>query len=396
MHIKQTPDDFRVEERIDIAPGGAGDYALYRLEKRGWTTPDALAALRRRWRIDAWRLAYGGLKDRHAHTVQYFSILKGPQRQFTQDAIHAAYLGQLSHPFHSEHIVANRFDITLRDASADAARLALAALDEVRRDGVPNYFDDQRFGSVADGGPFMARAMVLGDAEGALKLALTGAYRFDRHAQKQEKALLRQHWGDWPRLKELLPRCHARSLVDYLCTHPEDFRGAVSRLRPELRGLYLSAYQSHLWNRMLARCLQAHLPAEQLLQVPLRLGPVPMHRNLTEGQRVELGALQLPLHSPRAQFEENDPRKPFFDSVLADDGITQEQLRLKGFRDLFFSRGERRALCMPAELTAETAVDELHPGRQKLTLHFELPRGSYATLIVKRIQHAAKQSFYAE
>ena len=32
-----------------------------------------------------------------------------------------------------------------------------------------------------------------------------------------------------------------------------------------------------------------------------------------------------------------------------------------------------------------TAADELHPGRRKLVLSFDLPRGSYATLIVKRI-----------
>jgi tRNA pseudouridine13 synthase len=385
MHIKQSPDDFRVEERTDVEPGATGDYALYRLEKRGWTTPDALAAVRRRWHIDARRLSYGGLKDRHAHTIQLLSILRGPRRRFTQNGIALTYLGQVTHPFRSENIIANRFDVTLRDATASEVAVAMAALEEVRCDGVPNYFDDQRFGSVAEGGPFMARALVLGDAEGALKLALTAPYRFDRAPQKREKNLLRQSWGDWLRLKELLPRCHARSLVDYLCVHPGDFRGAVAGLRPELRGLYLSAYQSHLWNRMLARWLEAHCQPAQLVQVPLRLGPVPMHRGLTEMQRQQLAKLSLPLHSPRAQFEEGDPRKPFFDGVLVDEGVTLDELRLKGFREMFFSKGERQVLCMAADLHAESAGDERHSGRQKLTLHFELPRGSYATLIVKRI-----------
>jgi tRNA pseudouridine13 synthase len=272
MHIKQSPDDFRVEELTDVQPGTQGDYALYSLQKSGWTTPDALAAVRRRWRIDVRRLSYGGLKDRHANTTQFVTILRGPARRFTQDRIALAYLGQLPHPFRSEYIRANRFAIALRDATVDDVATATAAIAEVHQCGVPNYFDDQRFGSVADGGPFMARALVAGDAEGALKIALTAPYRFDRAAQKQEKALLRQHWGDWPRLKELLPRSHARSLVDYLRVHPDDFRGAVERLRPELRGLYLSAYQSHLWNRMLARWLEANLRPDQLIPVRLRLG----------------------------------------------------------------------------------------------------------------------------
>jgi tRNA pseudouridine13 synthase len=385
MNAKQSPEDFRVEERCGVTPSSDGDYAMYRLEKRGWTTPDALAAVRRRWRIDPWRLSYGGLKDRHATTVQYITILRGPQRRFTQEGVALTYLGQLPHPFLSEHIVGNRFVIALRDATAEQIESAYAALDEVRRFGVPNYFDDQRFGSVSDGGPFMARALVLGDAEAALKIALTAPYRFDRTDAKREKSLLRQHWGSWARLKQLLPPSHARSLVDFLGGHPDDFLGAIARLRPDLRGLYLSAYQSHLWNRMLAGWLQAHIRAGQLVDVPMRPGPLPMFRCLTEAEQAQLAALELPLHSHRIRLEDTDPRKPFFDAVLAEEGLTQEQFKLKGPRELFFSKGERHALCLPVELAAEATVDETHPGRQKLTLNFDLPRGSYATLIVKRI-----------
>jgi tRNA pseudouridine13 synthase len=385
MHIKQVPDDFRVEERIGVVPGTEGDYALYRLEKRGWTTPDVLTAIRRRWRLEPWRLSYGGLKDRHAHTLQYITILRGPQRRFTQDRVTLTYLGQLPHAFRSEHIVANRFAVTLRDAANGEIAVAMRELEIVKQLGVPNYFDDQRFGSVADGGSFMARSLLLGDAESALRIALTAPYRFDRAAQKQEKSLLTRHWGDWALLKDRLSRSHARSLIDYLRMHPADFRGAVVRLRPELRGLYLSAYQSHLWNRMLARWLETKLEREQIFQVPLRLGAVPMHRVLTESQRALLAGLHLPLHSPRTVLATDDPRKPFFDVVLAEEGLTQEQLKLRGLRDMFFSKGERVALCMPGDLSAEPAPDETHAGRQKLMLHFELQRGSYATLIIKRI-----------
>jgi tRNA pseudouridine13 synthase len=386
MHIKQSPDDFRVEERTAVPPGRDGDYALYRLEKRGWTTPDALQAVGRRWRIEPRRFSFGGLKDRHAHTVQHITILRGPQRQLTHTGFGLTYLGQLPHPFRSEHITANRFAITLRKMTAAEVEAAVAALDEVRRFGVPNYFDDQRFGSVSGGGPFMARSLVRGDYEAALKEALTAPYPFDRSAQKNEKALLREHWGDWDRVGQKLSRGHAHTLVGYLRLHPRDFRGAVARLQPELRGLYLSAYQSHLWNRMLAHWLQANLHPDQVIMVRLRLGPVPMNRSLSESQQAALGALELPLHSGRIHLEDADPRRPFYDRVLEEEGITSEQLKLRGFRGLFFSKGERRALCVASAVGAQAGEDECHPGRRKLTLRFELPRGSYATLVVKRIQ----------
>jgi tRNA pseudouridine13 synthase len=384
MKLKQQPEDFRVEELTDVRVG-QGNFAFYRLEKKGWTTPDALQAVRRRWKITHQRLSYGGLKDRHAHTIQFFTILRGPQRRLTHHDVHVEYIGQVSRPYTSRDIRANRFEIAVRDLRPDDIRLAEDMLREVAAQGVPNYFDDQRFGSAADPEKFVARAIIQGDYERALRLALAEAYEHDRAAARKEKAILRNCWGDWARCKEQLPRGHARSLADYLAHHPDDYKGAVLRLRPELRGLYLSAYQSFLWNRMLARWLHDHCPAEQLVSVRLRLGSVPMHRHLDADSFQALQPLSLPLPNARHPFEADDPRAELMDAILHEDGLQREQLKLKGFRDLFFSKGERAALCMPAELRWRRGTDEKNPGRQKLTLDFELPRGAYATLVVKRM-----------
>ena len=83
MKLKQQPEDFRVEELTDAVAGETGDFAFYRLDKTGWTAPDALAAIRRRWQIDFRRLSYGGLKDRHAVTSQFLTIFRGPQRNLS-------------------------------------------------------------------------------------------------------------------------------------------------------------------------------------------------------------------------------------------------------------------------------------------------------------------------
>jgi tRNA pseudouridine13 synthase len=386
MKLKQQPDDFQVEELTDVVSAGAGAFALYRLEKAGWSTPDALAAVRRRWRIDLRRLSYGGLKDRHARTVQYLTIHHGPRRDLSHHTIRLRYLGQVGAAYTSADIRANRFRITLRclapgDRGGIEARLA-----EVAGQGVPNYFDDQRFGSVAGpGGAFIARHLVLGQFEEALRLALAGPYEFDRAAQKKEKETLGRHWGDWQRLKDELPRGHARSLVDYLRVHPADFRGAVVRLRPELRGLYLSAYQSYLWNRVLARWLTNRARPDQLRLLPLRLGTVPFHHDLDDATLAALRGLQLPLPTARWKPAADDPRLPLVEAVLAEEGLTLREMQVRGVRELFFSRGERAGLCRPADLRHEWGDDERHAGRLRLILSFDLPRGSYATLVVKGI-----------
>jgi tRNA pseudouridine13 synthase len=383
--LKQQPDDFQVDELTDVRPGAEGAFALYRLEKRGWSTPDALAALRRRWKVHPERIAYGGLKDRHALTSQHLTIRNGPRRNLTHEGVRVTYLGQIPAPFTSADIAANRFRITLRAMSPEACASAAAALDEVRHHGCPNYFDDQRFGSVVSGGEFIGRLMVRGDFEGALRLALAAPYEFDRAEQKREKAILTAHWGDWAACREKLPRGHARSLADYLVHHPGDYRGAVARLRPELRGLYLSAYQSHLWNRMLAWTLRRLCRPEQLTPVALRLGEVPFFQNLDDEQQARLHALTLPLPSARLHLEPDDPSAEVVQAVMAEEGLQLRDLRVKGIRELFFSKGERAAVLVPSAVSSETADDERNAGRKKLVLRFELPRGCYATLIVKRV-----------
>src|SRR5438552_3952756 len=130
--IKQRPDDFQVEELTDLAPGADGVFGFYRLEKTGWTTPDALAAIRRRWKLELRRLAYGGLKDRHAHTIQYLTIFHGPRRNLTHQGIQVSWLGQVTEPYASHHIRANRFQLVLRRLKEADVATATIALEEIR------------------------------------------------------------------------------------------------------------------------------------------------------------------------------------------------------------------------------------------------------------------------
>ena len=384
MKLKRLPEDFQVEELTGVTPTEDGPYALYRLEKEGWTTPDALDAVRRRWNVEWRRVSYGGLKDRHAQTVQHFTIFRGPARNLTHQRIRVQYLGRATTPFTSAEVRANRFRLTLRDLNDAQLANAQTALAEVLREGVPNYFDDQRFGSVSDG-RFVAKEMLLGRFEEALRLALVGPYEHDRAQAKHEKKILRAHWGDWQTCQQQLSPGHARRVVDYLLRRPDDFRGALARLPPGLLVLYLAAYQSHLWNAVLVHWLVQHCRPEQMVRIRLQLGEVPMHRGLDGPLHQQLAELQPPLPSARWKPDPDDPRLPDVQAVLAAEGLELAQLRLPGFRDMFFSKGERAALFQPAELSYDVTADDLHAGRQKLVLGFELARGCYATLLVKRI-----------
>lgn len=389
MKLKRLPEDFQVVELSDVAPT-AGPFALYRLVKRGLGTPEAAAAVARHWKLPLANVAYGGLKDRHAVTEQFVTIWGGPRRGLEQEHLRLEYLGQCAEPFSPGAIRGNRFRLALRDwheSDRDRLEASLAAL---RRDGAPNYFDEQRFGSLGDSGEFIASAWCAGDWERTLRLALADPNRHDTPRVQRQKQLLTDHWGDWRTVRSQLDRPvtdgdrQLERIVDFLCARPADFRGALARIAPSQRGLYLSSYQSFLWNRLLAALLQDVCEDRQLTPLPIGPDHVPFFLDLDERQRQVLAETELPLPSARQHLEAG-PIADLVHRTLAEAGVALRELRVKYPRDSFFAKGNRRVLCHPQAFSHAWQPDELHDGRLRLDLRFELPRGSYATIIVKRL-----------
>jgi tRNA pseudouridine13 synthase len=391
MKLKRQPEDFQVEELPRVVTAPHGRFTYYRLSKRGLGTLEAIEAICRRWNIPGRRVSYGGLKDRHAVTIQYLTIFDGPDVSLHQSALDLEPLGRLERPYGPHDFVGNRFEIVLRDMTADAAARAGKQLETLARDGLPNYFDDQRFGSVGFSGEFIGHAWLKGDHERALRLALAEPNPFDRSETKARKAVLRECWGNWAEAKARLDRSSERSIVTYLVDHPTDFKGAFARVRRELRSLYFSAFQSHLWNLILARWIERNTRVEQRAPVDLKIGVFPFPVGLEEDQRRAIAAVPLPLPSSRTNPAATPgPVADIVVEVLAEFGLTWPDMRVKHLKDVFFSKGVRESLLVPENVQTEVFRDDLHRNKQAIRLGFELPKGSYATILVKRITEAAE------
>jgi len=386
VKVKRLPEDFTVEERTEFRPG-RGPFALYTLTKRSLGTPEALEAVARRWNLPREVISFGGLKDRHALTTQWITIRGGPPRGLKQTNLELKYAGQAARPFGPKDIVGNRFRIVLRDFSREGEETARRALAELARDPVPNYFDDQRFGSLGPSGEFVGRAWCEQKYERAVWLALAEENEHDRPEDRDEKKILRDRWGDWPACKAALSKSHRRSIVTFLADRPGDFRGALARIHADLRGLYLSSFQSFLWNRLLSSMIGETCGPGRTFQVDLKAGPVLFYRELDPKARQALASATIPLPSARARIADDAMRRRV-EASLQEIGLDLKSLRIRHPRENFFSRGERAATFAPAGLARSWEADDLYPGRRRLELKFDLPRGSYATILVKRITPA--------
>ena len=385
MKLKRLAADFQVEELTAPLPAG-GPVALYRLTKQSLGTLEAVAAVAKRWRLDRRQFAFAGLKDRHALTTQFLTIDDGPRQNLKQTNLELEYIGQVSRPVHASDITGNRFSIIVRDLSAAEAAAAATTLAIIARDGLPNYFDDQRFGSLGKSGEFIARPWCLGDYERTVWLALADENVHDTPQEREEKQVVRENWGQWQLCERTLPRGMRREVVAHLA-RTGDFRRAVGLLRQDLRSLWLAAFQSHIWNGILAELIQEICSPERLTTVQIGKRDVFFHAELSDAERSPLRERMLPLPSARLHFPDG-PLKALYERVAQLEGMQLREMRVKYPRDSFFSKGERPAIFWPKELTHATDDDELYPGRVKLTLRFVLGRGSYATILIKRLVDA--------
>lgn len=334
MKLKQRPEDFVVREILAKPPAGSGDFSVYRLRKVHLGTLEAVSWLARDWNLPRQAVGFAGLKDTHALSEQFITIRRGPPRSLENADFSVQFVGRDRAPMRPDRITGNAFEITVRDLSADDVAAFRSDLAEIAAHGLPNYFDAQRFGSVVDG-QFIAEKMVAGDFETALKLALGGR--------------VRAHWGKWDELMKTLPRGSDRSIVNYLRDHPADFAGALDRMNKPLLFLFLSAYQSHLWNLALAEKIR--VASADLIERKIGPDRLPFYRTLP----APLGNLELP------------------------------RLRVKKIKKAWFGKGSRPAVVVPRDLKVlDERADDLNPGRRAVTFACEMPRGSYATLIIRR------------
>ncbi len=371
MKLKQRPEDFRVEELSRLEPGSAGEFALYRLEKSGIGTPEALRVVGREWRLDPRAIAFAGLKDRYGITGQTVSIRNGPAGNFAGKGFKLNYLGRGERAAGRGALLGNRFRIVVRDLSEDEALKIAARAEACAGAGFPDYYDDQRFGSLRGaGGRFIAKALMKGDAEGALRLAIASPAREDRSRTKRRRRLLNDHWGDFAGLVRRLDASVERRICERLA-QGASFEEGYRILDRALRSLHLSAYQAHVFNECLRRAIGKGGPSHRGADGPYLF---------CEGDPGPLRDRSFPLASGEA------PSDALLDAVLAEEGVDRGQLRALGFRN-----GVRDAVAFPEEvLVSPPEADEANPGRKSLALSFRLGPGSYATMLLKRCTYDSR------
>lgn len=323
--IKDSPEDFVVDEIPAYTPSGEGEFVYLRVEKRDMSAEELLRTVSGVLGVHRSDIGQAGIKDRFAVTRQWLSVPQAaePRVGLLEGAgVRILETGRHTNKLKTGHLRGNAFTVVIREVDPGALSRAGAIVERLGRAGFPNFFGPQRFG--ADG--------------------RTGVVGLD-----------------------LLRGARTR----------ETRRVVADRFR---KRLYLSAAQSALFNAVLIERMGAHglgrvLDGDLLVRTDSGGPFVSVDRDVDQA-RFDAGEV---VHTG-----------PIFGRKMrsaAGEALAMEQavLALAALPTDAFTRfgrltlGTRRPnVVRPRGLAVEGVGDGLR-------LRFELPRGSYATVLLREL-----------
>ncbi|MCQ6254251.1 tRNA pseudouridine(13) synthase TruD [Methanocaldococcus sp.] len=384
MKLRMKPEDFIVEEIIDFNKISGKKCYLYKLTKRNIESLKASSYISKKFRIPLKDIGYCGLKDKHALTTQYISIPKKYGKLHLDEINLKLDLVGESKFLLLGDLEGNKFTITVRGLKKDDIPKIKKNLKYLHY-GAPNYFDSQRFGSVFDR-KFIAKEIIKGNYEEAVKIILTKYKKSEKKIIKDLKRFINKNWGDWEKVWNYIKENNikARLYVNMVkeLKKSNDYKKALSYVDDRLKKIFVAAYQSYLWNECVKELLISYIPKEDRIYYEYEAGTLMFYKKIDNEIFETLKDKKFPTIAPDIEY--NEQHKEIIDKILKREVLSMEDLNNIGDFGRFIYT-ERKILSIPKNLNiGEFEEDELNKGKYKITLSYELEKGSYATIIIKR------------
>lgn len=150
--IKSFPEDFKVSEILPFVPSGEGEHCYLRIAKRQLNTDEVVRKLAKLAQVRTSDIGYAGLKDKAAISEQWFSVHLPQHNQPDWSELCSDKIELLEQTHHLRKLrigalTGNKFSLVVRDIQGCQSQIT-DRLAQIKNEGVPNYFGEQRFGNM--------------------------------------------------------------------------------------------------------------------------------------------------------------------------------------------------------------------------------------------------------
>ena len=338
-----------------------GDFFVFALEKEEIDTFMAVRRIIEKLKIPEGKITTAGMKDKKAITIQRASAHKMNKERFENLKIanikikplyygEKVYLGALT---------GNRFTITLRNIDYDEEKTQ-KYIEDIKNSlngYFPNYYGEQRFGGTRPITHVVGKYLVMGDIKSAVIEYIAYTDKIETKLDKNRK----NAFSNLEKAKNKFPKScvYELDMISHLIENPNDFLGAIKQIPQSLRKMFVSAYQSYIFNRALFELL-ANKNVKKTIKIP-----VPGY-----------------LFSSRIF---SDDSEDMVEKILKKEKIEPSRFKLQNMSELSSEGTKRSAFAKFYDFKIlNVTKDDLNKGKTKATITFSLDKGTYATVFLRQ------------
>jgi tRNA pseudouridine13 synthase len=378
--IKQGSEGFVVSELIDeslqISPSYTEShrYPLYILEKRDIDSNHALFEIERNLHM---RFRIMGIKDAKAVTTQYAGterVMRNPPAELKSRHTRLILRGFTKHPLDKKFLAGNKFEIRIYNAQSSEFSNFISEIVKVG-----NFYGLQRFGSERLVTHLVGREIIKRNFLHAVQLLLSYTTEFDTQMSKE----IRSRCSDpdnYRQVLKMLPRGMdiERQVLSALVSG-KDSISALRAIPITIRRLFVQAYQAYILNRCLSRAIMA---GEDLLQPQTGDLCFEMEGPATFGRIIKYHPNSKTRLVPAIRMAGYtfQPGKGRFENItnaiLQEEEVDAKDFYIKEMQELSHQGGFRQAPLWCTDFSYK---------RDPLKVSFKLPKGSYATTLLREI-----------
>jgi len=321
--IKQMPSDFIVEELPLESLGDNGDYNYFWLTKTDYTTNKAVEKIARFLKVPLKTIGYAGTKDRTAITKQLISIKNTPKELVLS-------LNDKLKDISLEFYCSSSSPLSLGDLKGNKFTITVRNLLEKNiiskiPSHIPNYFGEQRF---SKNNPRIGKFIIKKDFKKAIDTLLLTIGDLEERMRK------------------------------HLIKSPSDYIGALKLLPKKILLLYVHSYQSFIWNQTVESYLS------QIDQ-----------SKIDKNKMIPIIGFSTEIDDPLVL--------EIIEKLMQNENITFRDFIIRQIPHIS-SEGDMRSLFMSVtDVSIKTLPDDLNKGKKKQLIKFTLPKGCYATTLLR-------------
>lgn len=400
--LRTIPEDFIVHE-ISQYPSEKenGRFTVARVTSSNWETNLLVRELSNRLYISRKRISFAGTKDKRAKTTRLMSFYDVPIEKLSNVKIKDVTLENIYTSDRAVKIgdlIGNIFEIIIRNICRDTKPRQIQNIVSfiIEYGGFPNFYGIQRFGIIRPITHVVGRYIVFGDFEKAVMSYIANPIKGEDEDTFSLRERLQQTYDFSEALSSYPNRLNfEKIMLNELAVNPEDFVGALKQLPKNLLTMFIYAYQSYLFNRILSERVIRGLPLNKAVVgdvvLPVRNDVIDENGiNVTEkniekvNKQVSRGKAFVSglLFGSDSEFSEGEIGE------IEHKVVDMEKLDPRDFIipeiPYLSSCGLRRPMLASVKnLGFKLDDDKLNKDKLGLKLKFELRKGCYATSLLR-------------